>query len=142
MKLPDHIPIFGDPSYRGACPTENADQVTLVAFIRRQWPKTWGVLGFHPRNEGQRTWGQAAWQKAEGMTEGTIDWIIPARTPLVMELKRKDHTKSKWQPGQVEYLTAAQDAGAFACIALGYEAAIEAVKQWDKLLNSPHTAGQ
>lgn len=67
------------------------------------------------------------------MTEGTIDWIIPARIPLVMELKRKDHTKSKWQPGQVEYLTTAQDAGAFACIALGYEAAIEAVRHWNKM---------
>lgn len=132
MKLPDHIPIYGNPAYRGQCPLENADQVTLIGFIRRQWPKTWGVLAFHPRNEGQRTWGQAAWQKAEGMTGGTVDLIIPARVTLVLELKRKDHTKSKWQPGQIEYLTSAQDAGAFACIALGYEAAIEAVEAWDK----------
>lgn len=133
MRLPDHIRVFGDPSFRGKCATENADMVTLVSFVRRQWPKTWGVLGFHPRNEGQRTWGQAAWQKSEGMTEGTVDFIIPARVPLVLELKRKDRTQSKWQKGQVEYLTAAQDAGAFACIALGYEAAIEAVKEWNKL---------
>ena len=139
LRLPNHIPIFGDPSYRGPCAIENADQVTLFSFIRRQWPKTWGILAFHPRNEGQRSWGQAAWQKAEGMTEGTVDLIIPARLPLVLELKRKDHTKSKWQPGQVEYLTAAQDAGAFASIALGYEAAIEVVKQWDKMQD---TAGQ
>lgn len=133
MIIPDNIPVFGDPSYRGPCAIEGADQVTLFAFIRRQWPKTWGVLAFHPRNEGQRSWGQAAWQKAEGMTEGTVDLIIPARISLVLELKRKDHTKSKWQPGQVEYLTAAQEAGAFACLALGYEAAIEAVRQWDKV---------
>jgi hypothetical protein len=130
MILPDNLPVFGDREYRGTCPVENADQVTLFAFIRRQWPKTWGVIAFHPRNEGKRSWGQAAWQRAEGMTEGTVDLIIPARVPLVMELKRKDHTKSKWQPGQAEYLTAAQDAGAFACIALGCEAAIEAVKTW------------
>jgi len=50
---------------------------------------------------------------------------------LVMELKRKDHTQSKWQPGQEAYLRAAQAAGAYACIALGYEAAIEAVRYWD-----------
>lgn len=133
MRLPNHIKIYGDKKYRGPCPIENADQVTLFAFIRRQWPRTWGVLAFHPRNEGKRTWGQASWQKAEGMTEGTADLIIPARIPLVLELKRKDHTKSEWQPGQVEYLTAAQGAGAFACIALGYEAAIEAVKEWEKV---------
>jgi len=128
--LPPDIPVWGNTDYRGKCAVENADQVTLFAFIRRQWPKTWGVLAFHQRNEGQRTWGQAQWQKAEGMTKGTVDLIIPARITLVMELKRKDHTKSEWQPGQVEYLQAAQKAGAYACIALGYEAAIDAVKHW------------
>lgn len=130
MILPHEIPIWGDPSYRGSCPTENADQVTMFSFIRRQWPKTFGRIAFHPRNEGVRTMGQAHWQKSEGMTEGTVDLIIPARIPLVMELKRKDHTKSKWQPGQVEYLQTAHEAGAYACLALGYEAAIAAVKYW------------
>jgi len=131
MILPKNLRLFGDPSFRGNCPTENADQVTLFAVIRRQWPKTWGKLAFHPRNEGKRTIGQAMWQKAEGLTEGTVDLIIPAGRTLVLELKRKDHTKSKWQPGQVEYLEAAQDAGAFACLALGWEAAFEAVRAWD-----------
>jgi hypothetical protein len=129
--LPPDIPLWGDPTFRGKCPVENAAQVTLFAFIRAQYPKTWGVLAFHPRNEGVRTIGQAKWQKAEGMTAGTVDVIIPAKVPLVMELKRKDHTKSSWQPGQLEYLRAAQAAGSYACIALGYEAAIEAVRYWD-----------
>lgn len=131
MILPSTIRLFGDPSFRGPCETENASQVTLFAAIRRQWPTTWGKLAFHPRNEGKRTIGQAMWQKAEGLTEGTVDLIIPARVSLVLELKRKDHTKSKWQPGQVEYLEAAQSAGAFSCVALGWEAALEAVRTWD-----------
>jgi hypothetical protein len=131
MKFDNSIPIWGNVSFRGSCETENAAQVTLFAFIRAQYPKTWGVLAFHPRNEGVRTIGQAKWQKAEGMTAGTVDVIIPAIVPLVMEIKRKDHTKSTWQPGQVEYLRAAQAAGAYACIALGYEAAIDAVRYWD-----------
>jgi hypothetical protein len=116
--------------FRGKCPVENADQVTLFAFIRVQYPKTWGVLAFHPRNEGVRSIGQASWQKAEGMTNGVVDVIIPSAASLVMEIKRKDHTKSKWQPGQVEYLRAAQEAGSYACIALGYDAAIAAVRHW------------
>lgn len=131
MLIPNDLPAWGDPSYRGPCAVENADQVTLFGFIRAQYPKSWGVLAFHPRNEGERTLGQTAWQKAEGMTTGAVDVIIPARIPLVMELKRKDHTQSKWQPGQLEYLLAAQAAGAYACLALGYEAAIEAVRWWD-----------
>jgi len=130
MILPNSIRLFGDPAYRGPCETENAAQVTLFAAIRRQWPNTWGKLAFHPRNEGKRTIGQAMWQKAEGLTEGTVDLIIPTIQPLVLELKRKDHTKSKWQPGQVEYLEAAQDAGAWACVALGFDAAWKAVKTW------------
>jgi hypothetical protein len=131
MILPPDIRVFGNPDFRGNCPTENADQVTLFAAIRRQWPKTWGRLAFHPRNEGKRTIGQAMWQKAEGLTEGTVDLIIPTARPLVMELKRRDHTKSKWQPGQEDYLRSAQDAGAWVCLALGWEAAWEAVKAWD-----------
>ena len=131
MILPPDIPLWGDPTFRGQCPVENAAQVTLFAFIRSQYPKTWGVLAFHPRNEGVRTIGQAKWQKAEGMTAGTVDVIIPAAWSFVCEIKRKDHTKSSWQPGQVDYLRAAQDAGAYACIALGYEAAIAAVRYWD-----------
>ena len=131
MILPPDIPLWGDPTFRGPCAKENADQVTMFAFIRSQYPKTWGVLAFHPRNEGVRTIGQAKWQKAEGMTAGAVDVIIPASVPLVMEIKRKDHTKSSWQPGQVDYLRAAQVAGAYACICLGYEAAIEAIRWWD-----------
>jgi len=65
------------------------------------------------------------------MTAGVVDVLIPASVPLVMEIKRKDHTKSKWQPGQVEYLRAAQSMGAYACVALGYEDAIAAVRHWD-----------
>ncbi len=45
-------------------------------------------------------------------------------------MKRRDHTQSAWQDGQIEYLTAAQEAGAFACVALGHEAAWEAVQAW------------
>lgn len=131
MLIPPNIKVWGDTSYRGPCAVENADQVTLFGFIRAQYPKTWGVLAFHPRNEGVRTAAQAKWQKAEGLTAGTVDVIIPAAWSFVCEIKRKDHTKSKWQSGQVEYLIAAQEAGAYACVCLGYEAAIEAVRWWD-----------
>ncbi len=69
-------------------------------------------------------------QKAEGMTPGASDVIIPGCVTFVCEIKRQDHTKSKWQAGQVEYLTAAHNAGAFACVALGWIGAREAFNQW------------
>ena len=128
MKFPPHLTIHGDPTYRGPCPTENAEQVTAFARMRRQWPDTIGRLAVHVRNEGKRTAGQAWHQKAEGMTAGAPDIIIPGAPALVIELKRRDHTQSKWQPGQLEYLEAAHKAGAVVCVALGADAVIEAIE--------------
>ncbi len=130
MKFPEFLRVYGDVSYRGDCPSETVEQVTFFAWIRSEYPTTWGVLATHIRNEGQRTWRQAAYHKAEGMTKGAADILIPSRIPFVCEVKRRDHTKSKWQDGQLEYLEAAHDAGSFVCVVLGYEAAKVAVEDW------------
>ena len=90
----------------------------------------YGNIAIHPRNEGKRTQGQAMFQKAEGMQAGASDIIIPARITFVCEMKRRDHMQSSWQLGQQEYLISCKENGAFACIALGADAAKEAIKQW------------
>lgn len=126
MKFPAWLKVYGDTGYRGDCPSENAEQITAVARIRKE---PLGELLIHPRNEGKRSHGQAAWQKAEGMTAGAPDLIVPVG--FVCELKRRDHTKSRWQKGQLEYLQAAHDAGAFVCVALGADAAITAYREFD-----------
>lgn len=64
------------------------------------------------------------------MTPGASDIIIPGSPTFVCELKRKDHTLCKWQPNQQEYLQAAKDNGAFVCVALGWEGAMEAYRVW------------
>ena len=128
MKFESWLPVYGDQSYRGDCPTESNEQVTLFARIRKRWPDTIGRVAIHPRNEGKRTPGQVWHQKAEGMTDGASDVIIPGCPSFVLELKRRDHTASTWQKGQVEYLKAAHDMGAFVCVALGADAAIEAIE--------------
>jgi len=50
--------------------------------------------------------------------------------PFVCELKRRDYTQSAWQDGQQDYLLAAHAAGGFACVALGYAAAWQALEYW------------
>ena len=60
------------------------------------------------------------------MVTGAVDIIIPGRPAFVCELKRRDHTKSVWQKGQLNYLRIAQELGSFACVALGADAAEEA----------------
>lgn len=132
MKLPKTgIPVYGDPTYRGPCPNETVEQVTLVSRIRKT---PYGILLVHVRNEGKRTQYQAMQHKAEGMTRGASDIIIPGSPAFVCELKRRDITKSAWQEGQEDYLLAALDAGAFACVALGCDAAWEAFLEWQSVI--------
>ena len=132
MKLPDWLQVYGDISYRGPCPTESVEQATAISYIRREWPETYGILVLHPRNEGKRNWRQAARHRAEGMTPGASDIIIPARVPFVCEVKRLDHTKSSWEEGQPEYLEAALKSGAFACVALGAAGVRLAIAEWQR----------
>lgn len=123
MKSPPWLHVEGDTDYRGDCPPEAAEQVTFFNWIRREFPDTYGRIALHPRNEGKRTAQQASREKSEGMTAGAPDVFIPCSPPIIIELKRRDHTKSAWQPGQIEYLEAAQNLGAIVCVALGWEAA-------------------
>ena len=133
MKLPASIPVYGDQTYRGDCPPEHVEQASFFAKLRREYPDSYGLIALHPRNEGLAVKGQfQALQKEriEGMAKGAADIIIPGKRAFVCELKRQDHTKSKWQKGQVEYLEAAANAGAFACVALGAAAAWDAFNDW------------
>jgi hypothetical protein len=127
MKFPTWLSVFGDVDYRGKCPNESAEQITLFNAVRKEYPHA-----LHPRNEGKRTMQQAQRQKAEGMTSGAADIIIPSKQTFVCELKRQDHTKSAWQPKQLEFLESCHNAGAFVCVALGYKSALEALKKWEE----------
>ena len=130
MKFHSDIPVFGNKEFRGECPSEAAEAVTFFAKLRREYPDSYGKIATHIRNEGLRTFYQATKQKSEGMVKGAPDIIIPASVAFVCELKRQDHTKSKWQDGQQEYLLEANKHGAFVCIGLGYVGAYEAFIYW------------
>jgi len=131
MQFPEWLKVYGDTSYRGDCPPESAEQITFFAELRRRYPDTYGKLALHPKNEEKRKgkqFNRLAMDKALGMTPGASDIIIPLG--FACEMKRHDHTKSKWQPGQLEYLKAVHDAGGFACVALGWKGAWEAFEVW------------
>lgn len=130
MKFPPGLPVYGNQKWRGKCPIESAEQITFFNWLRLQHKNTYGRIAIHPRNEGKRTASQTQREKAEGMTTGAADIVIPGCPALVLEMKRRDHTQSKWEDGQPEYLEAAQKAGAFVCVALGWEAAREAFNEW------------
>lgn len=135
MLLTDSIPfrVYGDQTFRGKCPVESMEQITFFRRVRDAYPDSYGLIAVHPRNEGLKTGGQfnaISRHKAEGMTVGAADIIIPGAPSFVCELKRRDRTLCAWQEGQYEYLLAAHNAGAFACVAFGCDAAWGAFQEW------------
>ena len=132
MKFPPDIEVVGDTSFRGDCPAELAEQITTVQEIRRRWPDTLGRLVLHHRGEGKRDHRTFAKERAEGLCPGASDIIIPGNPCIVLELKRKDNTKSRLPPAELEFLRAAQSAGARVCIALGWQAAISFVERFHR----------
>ena len=136
--IPESIKIYGDITYRGKCPKETLEQVTFVSWVRRNYPNTHGLTLFHAKNEQKLVKGQftAIYKdKAMGMVKGCPDIHDHGNPSLCMEIKRQDHTQSKIDDDQIKYLLAAQQAGAFSCIALGHKAAIEAFNDWQKMLD-------
>lgn len=86
----------------------------------------------HPKNEGKRTKHQAAMERQMGgLNKGASDFVFPCSPALVIELKRRDHTLSNWEAGQIDYLTNAQRLGAYVCVALGWQGLVEAI-EWFK----------
>lgn len=136
MKLPVGIEVFGNLDFRDKkCPKEVMEQVTFFNQLRGEYPATYGLIAVHNRNEGKKTVHQVAREKAEGMATGAPDIMIPGNPAFLCELKRKDHTLSALQPMQEPYLRAAMAQGAYACIAFGWEAAMEAFNHWRLNIN-------
>lgn len=110
---------------------ERYETEAFFALVRNIYPKL-GLIATHPRNEGKLAggWKQAMRHKKEGMVTGTSDIFIPGIPSFVCEMKRKDHTKSELTEAQVDYLSAAKANGSFVCLALGADAAIQAVGKW------------
>lgn len=136
MRFPDWLPVYGDKTFRGACSIEDVEQMTFFNKLRREYPDSYGLIALHPKNEAKLIGGQfraLSKDKAMGMAPGASDIIIPGAPAFVVEMKRRDHTKSSWQPGQIEYLEAAMKAGAFVAVALGWEAAWDAFCDWKNL---------
>lgn len=113
----------------GECPSEQAEMATFFNLLRRQRPEYYKIA-VHVRNEGKRTQGQVARARYEGgFVKGAADIIIPGAPTFVCEMKSRSKS-ARLSKEQIEYLAAAQEAGAFACVALGHQAAWEAVQTW------------
>ena len=128
MKFPAWLNVEGDRDYRGPCPVETSEQIEFFNAVRRRWPSV-SPLALHPRNEGKRSAWKASLEKLEGMLPGAPDIVIVGSPCVVIELKRRDHSRSAWEPGQLDVLRAMHDAGAVVYVALGAEAALAIIRR-------------
>lgn len=133
------IPLYGNQKFRDKkCPRETVEQCTFVNAIRSQYPGSYGLILIHPENEKKLINGQfsaVSKSRAMGMSPGASDIIIPGNPSFVCEIKRADKTLSDLSLEQLAYLYATKEAGAYACIALGHEAAMNAFNDWLQLVN-------
>jgi hypothetical protein len=133
MKMHKDIKVYGNVDFRGDCPLEDAELMTFFNQLRIKYPDI-AKVAIHPDNEGLilgTGHHHHIKQKAKGaIKKGAADIIIVGSPTFVCELKRQDHTKSKWQDGQLEFLEASQKQGAFVCVAFGYLAALDALKDY------------
>lgn len=105
---------------------------TFFNILRRDYPE-YAKIALHVRNERQRTKYQIDKEKAQGgFVTGASDIIILGCPTFVCEMKSQS-PRAKISDEQIKYLIAAQNNGAFACIALGYIAAIQAFNDWIKI---------
>mgnify|MGYP003559613124 FL=1 len=131
--IPDSIMIYGAP-IKGCKVPESAHMITFFNTLRREYPEH-AKCCLHIRNEGKRTRQQIEKEKAEGFITGAADIILVGNPSFVCEMKSQSPS-AKISQEQIDFLLAAQQAGAFVCIALGHKAAIEAFNDWVKLNNA------
>ena len=132
MRFPNWLDVYGDKSFRGDCPRED---VELATFWNQLCPEL-RKRAWHTENEGKRNHEKS---RMKGQLKGVSDIVVIGAPPLIIEMKRQDHTKSRWQDGQLEFLKACHEAGAMVCIALGYKSALEAVEEWKSILQLEKT---
>lgn len=119
--------IFGKQE-KGKQPKESAEMITFFNVLRDDYPEL-AIIATHIKNEGIRNTNEITKDKAEGLVCGFPDIVILGNPAFCCEMKSKSKS-SKVSKTQKEVLNAAVKNGSFACVAYGYEAAIDAVIEW------------
>lgn len=128
MKTPEWLPKFGNLPKSTSNPAEDYVLSSVVSRIRKDYPNTYGLVAFHVKNESKRTTTQIKIDKLKGLTKGVSDLIVIGNPTLCMEIK-KDNS-CRFEDGQLQFLEQAQKGGAFACLAIGYQGALDAFHHW------------
>ena len=130
MIIDKRLRVYGNMSYRDGLKNETAQSQTFVNQMRKRHPE---LLIMHIKNEGKKTKSQADFDRSMGMLTGASDFIVIGNPTLCIEMKNADHTVSTISKEQQQFLLNAEKQGCFTCVALGWEAAMEAVEDWMRI---------
>lgn len=120
-------------TYGSPLPGDQPSEAMEMATFFSQLPPELKSIALHIRNEGKMSHAQHAKVKAAGgYVKGASDIVIPGSPTFVCELKSLSK-KARVSKEQIKYLNDAAANGAFACLCYGWEAAMEAVREWERL---------
>jgi len=113
---------------------EKCEQIDLNSACSVRFPEEYSMM-FHVVNEGGTGGAQyGADLKKYGRKKGVSDWItmVPScgSHGLVLELKRSRKADSEIKPEQKTFLLNCQARGYISIVAYGYQAALEAIRDY------------
>ncbi|AXH71884.1 MAG: putative type III restriction endonuclease [Caudoviricetes sp.] len=131
------IEIIGDTSFRGLCPLEDAETITLVNQIKDAHDKRFEHSVIHVKNEKHRKDKKDFRELAEERKKGSIivgwsDVCVTGWPSLFIEVKRLDHTQSECPQVELDFLVANQKNDCWCGVALGWRAGMEFFERWYK----------
>lgn len=125
--------------------TEMEHQALVISYCKHMANNGYPKLGliFHIANGGMRSKSEAAKLKCMGVRKGVSDLFLPVmaggKGGLWIEMKKPDGGTEKEQD---EWLEAMQDGGYQACVAKGYQEAINAINSYLGIGNSYFGIGE
>ena len=96
-----------DSGFRGDCMLEDTEQINCISWLDYNYPEIAPLL-FHVVNESMMPVNGRVKAKKKGLRAGVPDMVflykVAGYSGLIIELKRKDRTKSPIRKTQKEYL--------------------------------------
>ena len=126
MKFPEGLQVFGDATYRGECPLEEAEQATFVSQFAKAFPH---VRMFAIPNGGFRHKATAVKLQITGTSKGVPDLYIPAWKCWIEMKRTKGGRVSEEQKSWHEYLAGIGDT---VLVTKGWEEAMKQVREVSK----------
>ena len=116
---------------KGVHPSEAAEMTTFFNQLRKHYPEYYAIA-LHVRNENDGDYKKTNKSKLEGgFVKGASDIVIIGNPTFVCEMKAINKG-SRLSKEQIDFLNSSAENGAFACVAYGWQATMQAFEEWRK----------